>query len=162
MTAAAGAGSGSVAGTLAQGALAGGIATVAMSGVMLAGGQLVGRQPPEAIVEQAVSRTTGTPPPRDVTRLLAAAAHLGFGAALGAAYALLPRRVPGVAVSLAVWALSYEGWVPALGALPRASRDEPGRPAVMVAAHVVHGAVMQALAPEAVTPRRPRRRRRRR
>ena len=143
-----------------QGALAGGVATVAMSGVMLAGGRLVGRQPPEAIVDAAVARTTGSPPPRDVTKLLAAAAHLGFGAALGAVYALLPRRVPGPAVALAVWALSYEGWVPALGALPPASQDRAGRPAVMIAAHVVQGTVMQALAPEPVTPtrRRPRRR----
>ncbi len=147
---------------VARGAVAGGVATVAMSAVMLAGARLVGRQPPEAIVDAAVARTTGSSPPRDVTQLLAAAAHLGFGAALGAGYALLPRRVPGVSVALAVWVLSYEGWVPALGALPRASQDRAGRPAVMIAAHVVHGSVMQALAPEPVRPerRRPGRRRR--
>ena len=147
---------------VARGALAGGVATVAMSGVMLAGGRLVGRQPPEAIVDAAVARTTGSPPPRDVTRLLATAAHLGFGAALGAAYALLPRRVPGVAVGLAVWVLSYEGWVPALGALPPASQDRTARPIVMIVAHVVHGSVMQALAPEPVRRSRRRRRARRR
>ena len=46
---------------------------------------------------------------------------------------------------LSVWAVSYQGWVPALGILPKASEDRPARPAVMVAAHVVYGAVLGAL-----------------
>ncbi|MCU1692974.1 MAG: hypothetical protein JWM64_2065, partial [Frankiales bacterium] len=72
---------------------------------------------------------------------------LGFGAALGAVAAVLPGRGPaqGVAVALAAYAASYQGWVPALGILPPATDDEPGRPAVMVAAHVVYGAVLGRL-----------------
>jgi hypothetical protein len=48
-------------------------------------------------------------------------------------------------VALSVWALSYQGWVPALGILPPASRDQPGRQWTMVAAHVVYGVVLGAM-----------------
>jgi hypothetical protein len=50
-----------------------------------------------------------------------------------------------VVTGLAVWAVSYQGWIPALGILPKASEDRPARPAVMVTAHVVYGAVLGAL-----------------
>ena len=45
----------------------------------------------------------------------------------------------------AVYAVSYAGWVPALGALPPADRDRPSRQLVMAAAHLVYGAVLGAL-----------------
>jgi hypothetical protein len=135
---------------LARGAAAGTAATAAMSGLMLAAGRagLMGRQPPEAIVRQAGARTAVEPRGR-LADVLAVVAHLGFGAGTGAAYALLPRsRRPvlrGVAVGEAVYAVSYAGWVPAFGALPRPGRDRPGRQAVMVAAHLVYGGVLGAL-----------------
>jgi hypothetical protein len=135
---------------LARGAAAGAVATAAMSGLMLAAGRagLVGRQPPEAIVRRAGALTAGEPRGR-LADVLATAAHLGFGVGTGAAYALLPppRRpvLRGVAVAQAVWVVSYAGWVPAFGALPPAHRDRPGRQEVMVAAHVVYGAVLGAL-----------------
>ena len=129
-----------------RGALAGVVATVPMSAVMLAGDRFVGRQPPEAIVRGVLEATPGEVPEAAVGPLVLAA-HLGFGAALGAVSALLPGRGPakGVTLALAVYAASYQGWVPALGVLPRATRDRPGRPAVMVVAHVVHGVVLGAL-----------------
>ena len=131
--------------TVLRGALAGAVATGAMSTLMLAARRagLLGQQPPEAIVRQ-VGRVVGTEPPVPLARALAAAAHVGFGAAGGAVYALLPRRGPAtaVALSLAIWAGSYEGWVPALGALPPAHDDRSDRQAVMVAAHVVYGLVL--------------------
>src|SRR5688572_7121377 len=108
---------------LTRGAGAGAVATAAMSAVMLAAGRagLMGRQPPEAIVRQAGTRAAVEPHGR-LADALAVVAHLAFGAGTGAAYALLPRsRRPalrGVAVAEAVWAVSYAGWVPALGALP--------------------------------------------
>lgn len=117
---------------------------------MLAAGRagLVGRQPPEAIVRRAGALTAVEPRGR-LADALAVVAHLGFGAGTGAAYALLPptRRpvLRGVAVGQAVWAVSYAGWVPAMGALPPAHRDRPGRQAVMVAAHALYGAVLGAL-----------------
>jgi hypothetical protein len=121
-----------------------------MSALMLAAGRagMMGRQPPEAIVRQA-GALTATEPHGRLADALAAVAHLGFGAATGAAYALLPRSrrpvLQGVAVGTAVYAVSYAGWVPALGALPRADRDRPPRQAAMLAAHVVYGAVLGAL-----------------
>lgn len=126
------------------------MATAAMSALMLAAGRagLVGRQPPEAIVRRAGALTAVEPRGR-LADALAVVAHLGFGAGTGAAYALLPpaRRpvLRGVAVGQAVWAVSYAGWVPAMGALPPAHRDRPGRQAVMVAAHALYGAVLGAL-----------------
>lgn len=81
--------------------------------------------------------------------VLAAVAHVGFGAGTGAAYALLPpARRPaarGTVVSLLVYAVSYAGWVPALGALPAADRDRPDRQAVMAVAHGVFGVVLGRL-----------------
>ena len=121
-----------------------------MSALMLAAGRagLMGRQPPEAIVRQAGALTVGEPRGR-LADVLAAAAHLGFGAATGAAYALLPPSgrpvLRGLAVGQAVYAVSYAGWVPALGALPPADRDRRPRQAAMAAAHLVYGAVLGAL-----------------
>ncbi len=135
---------------LVRGGVAGAAATVAMSSLMLAAGRagLVGRQAPEAIVRQA-GALVGAEPRGRVAGALAAAAHLGFGVGTGAAYGLLPpspRPVAhGVLVALGVYAISYAGWVPGLGALPVAHRDREDRQTVMVAAHVVYGAVLGAL-----------------
>ena len=137
---------------LLRGALAGALATVPMSAVMLAGDRLVGRQPPEAIVRTALEAAP-VDVPEGAVGPLALATHFGFGATLGAVSALVPGRGPakGIALALAAYAASYQGWVPALGVLPAASRDHPGRPAVMIAAHVVYGGVLGALEARATT-----------
>ena len=133
-----------------RGAAAGAVATAAMSALMLAAGRtgLMGRQPPEAIVRQAGALAAAEPRGR-LADALAVVAHLGFGVGTGAAYALLPRsRRPllrGATMGTGVYAVSYAGWVPALGALPPATRDRPTRQAAMLAAHVVYGAVLGAL-----------------
>lgn len=135
---------------LTRGASAGAVATVAMSALMLAAGRagLVGRQPPEAIVRRT-GQLVAVEPRGRLAAALAVAAHLGFGAGTGAAHALLPRsRRPvarGAALATGVWAVSYAGWVPALGALPRADHDRASRQAVMLVAHVAYGAVLGAL-----------------
>ena len=135
---------------LLRGAAAGSAATVAMSGLMLAAQRagLVGRQPPEAIVRTA-GAALGSEPRGRTADALGSLAHLGFGASVGGAYALLPERRAGVPAalltSLAVYAVSYQGWVPALGALPRASRDRNDRQGVMLAAHLVYGVVLGRL-----------------
>ena len=74
----------------------------------------------------------------------------------------VPGWLVGVVYGLGVWAVSYKGWIPALGILPPPERDQPGRPVIMVAAHVVYGLVLGALvrAPKpwertAPDPRRP-------
>lgn len=143
---------------LVRGAVAGTVATAAMSAVMLAFRDRMGEQPPDAIVTSAAD-AVGVDPTETEADALASLAHLGFGLATGAGYALLPRYLPppvrGVAVALAVWAVSYQGWVPAVGILPPASRDKPGRTEVMVGAHVVFGAVL-GVVEDRLRPGRPR------
>jgi hypothetical protein len=130
------------------GAAAGTVATVAMSGVMLAAQRAgwMGKQPPRRIVEASLD-AAGARRSETTDRALALAAHLGYGAVGGAVFAPLVRRargVPalGIAFALAVWAGSYFGWVPALGIMPPAHRDHPGRQPAMVLAHVVYGGVL--------------------
>ncbi len=128
-----------------RGAAAGSVATGAMSALMLAASRLVGEQPPDAIAKKAAD-AVGASPTESQADALAVALHMGFGATIGAAYSLLPRVGPpvarAVAVSMAVYAASYQGWMPALNILPPASKDKPARPAVMAAAHVVYGAAL--------------------
>ena len=131
-----------------RGATAGLVATGAMSAVMLVLRRQLGEQPPDAIVKAAADAVDAEPT-EEQADALAVAAHAGFGLTVGAAYALLPRTGPpvlrGVLTALAVYTASYQGWVPALGILPAATRDKPGRPRVMVTAHVVYGAVLGVL-----------------
>ena len=112
---------------------------------MLALREPLGEQPPDLLV-QAAARGAGAGPTERQADALAVLAHVVFGAATGGAYALLPRRgapaVRGVLAALAVYVTSYQGWIPALGVLPPASRDRTARAAVMVLAHVVFGAVL--------------------
>ena len=135
---------------LLRGAAAVSVATGAMSVPMLLAGRagLMGRQPPEAIVRRA-GQLAGAEPRGRTADALAALSHVGFGATAGAAYALLPappRPVArGVLVGLAIYGMSYAGWVPALRALPSAHEDRPDRQATMAVAHGVFGAVLGAL-----------------
>jgi len=140
---------------LAAGAAAGVAATGLMSAVMVVAKQagLLGQQPPERIAEAGldaanVARSEGA---QDA---LATVLHFGFGAVGGAGYRIVRRivpkprswLVPGVAYGLAIWLVSYKGWIPRLGILPPPARDRPGRPTVMIAAHVVYGVVLGRLA----------------
>jgi hypothetical protein len=99
-----------------RGAVAGGVATVAMSALMLAAGRvgLLGRQPPQAIAERAVEVGTGERVPAPAGRALGVLTHLAFGGGAGVGYALLPP----------------------------AEKDRRDRVAVMVLAHLVYGTVL--------------------
>ncbi len=140
---------------LLRGALGGIVATGAMSAVMVAGDRLglMGEQPPTKITAAALQKA-GVDDPSGVAAVIAPLAHLGFGAAVGATYGLLRRIVPsvpsvplGIGFGLAVYVTSYKGWIPALGIMPPPERDRPGRPAIMLAAHVVYGVVLGCLPP---------------
>jgi hypothetical protein len=148
------------------GAASGTVATAVMSALMLAGRRagLMSELPPHEIASRTVDRTDA----RDDLdhgdrRDLGWLSHFAFGAGAGALYALLrnvirtpgPAWLHGAGYALGIWAVSYMGWLPALRLMPPADRDEPGRQPVMVAAHVVFGAVLGAL----VQPRLPWRRR---
>ena len=73
--------------------------------------------------------------------------HLGFGAAGGAIYGPLTRIVPlssllkGLVFGLVVWFANYLGWLPVVGMSEAATRQPLQRNALMIAAHVVWGAV---------------------
>lgn len=136
-----------VVGTAVRGAVVGLAATAAMS-AFLVGAQragLLGKQPPRIIVESLAPEL-----PEEESRPTSVAAHFGYGVAGGVAYRVLTRFLPGGTLSgavfgLGIWAASYEGWLPALGILPPAHRDRPGRRWTMLAAHIVYGTVLGKL-----------------
>jgi hypothetical protein len=69
---------------------------------------------------------------------------LGRGRA-PAALRLAPPAADGAAWGLVVWLVNYAGWLPKLGLMPAPEHDKPGRPAAMIAAHLVYGATLGAL-----------------
>ncbi|MPZ72827.1 MAG: hypothetical protein GEU74_06275 [Nitriliruptorales bacterium] len=137
-----------------RGAAAGIAATIPMSALMVVAQRVgaLGTQPPEAIVDAAFDKADVDV---DGATLDAAAvvAHVAFGASIGALYGLLrgataqqgPGKIIGAAYAVGVWAASYQGWIPAFDALPRASHDREDRQVTMVLAHVVYGATLGAL-----------------
>lgn len=145
---------------LLSGMAAGVFATGAMSLAMLLGKRLgaLGEPPPRRIVRR-LSRSVWPLQPRDAALdVTALGAHLAFGASLGAVYGLLPARAQakGGLFGLSVWAANYAGWLPQAGLMPEPSRDRPGRPTTMVAAHWVFGrslaSAYRALRPTPPTP----------
>lgn len=145
-----------------RGASAGALATGAMT-VPLAAlheRERLGPTPPVRIT-RSLLRRLGLTPGRRANAGLAALAHLGFGTSLGALFGLLLRRprsrvaTVGAAVGYAagVWTLSYAGWIPALGILPRPDRDRPARPAVTLLSHVVYGIALGVFTPGSAASR---------
>jgi len=138
----------------AIGAVAGIAATFPMSGVMWLAQKagLMGEQPPKRVTRWQARRLNIRPTQAQEDRS-SFAAHLLFGALTGSGYGLvrpaLPKELPevptGVLFGLAVWYLAYMGGLPALGIMPRADRDRPGRPQSMALAHIVYGGVLAAL-----------------
>lgn len=141
-----------------HGAIAGLAATVAMSAAMLAARRvgLTPTLPPTRIAESAILEATERPARPHEQRVVAPVAHLAFGAGAGAAFGLIRHAagirgrgasvLAGLAFANLVYLVSYQGWVPALGIIPPASRDDRGRVATMVVAHWVYGAVLGVLA----------------
>jgi hypothetical protein len=137
---------------LVDGAMGGGVATAAMSGCVLVAQWLglMGKQPPEAITEAVLDAGGAHHRDEGTENAIASILHVAFGMGIGALFGLLrcrlPRDVPatrdGIVFASFVWVSSYEGWVPALGILPPASQDRPGRPQSMCLAHLVYGAVL--------------------
>jgi hypothetical protein len=137
-----------------EGAMAGTLATLPMSAVMIAAEKagLMGQQPPEVITkrmldELEVKRDEST------NHAAASAMHLAFGAGAGALFNVARQRIDpsvppviaGIVFGLLVYGVSYSGWIPALNILPKPMHDRPGRQPSMVAAHVVYGALLGAL-----------------
>jgi hypothetical protein len=137
--------------TVLRGAIAGAVATVAMSGHMLWARHTgrVDALAPEHITDAAFI-AAGHQPSNAEHVLGTAVAHLAFGSGTGALLAVASRgrRVPfggGTAYGLAVAALSYQGWVPALGILPPLRQAPSGRQNEIVVSHVIYGSVLAGL-----------------
>jgi putative membrane protein len=141
--------------TVARGTTAGTIATAAMSALMWGAQRagLLGKAPPQKISERVLWRTLRAWPRRRHRQALSLANHLAFGAAAGALFPLGTRRLSsraarvaaGSVYGLMVWAVMYQRVLPALRLMPEPRRDRLGRPATMIAAHLVYGAVLGAI-----------------
>lgn len=138
---------------LAVGAFAGCIATGPMTALMtVLHRYLPGYEryplPPSQITTRVLEEGgLGTHLPEPEHKLLTMLSHFAYGAVGGALFAPLSRSIPfapfirGAAFGLLVWAVSYLGWLPALGVLPPATHHPARRNALMITAHIVWGGV---------------------
>jgi uncharacterized membrane protein YagU involved in acid resistance len=142
---------------LCNGALAGFVATVPMTGAMLAMQRLPRLQsralPPENVSRGLAQKLDVD---QDMNRSEKAAftwaSHFGFGAATGALYPLIMRSphkhalLKGMLYGLGVWTVSYSGWVPAAGIMRFPTKESKPYVGLEIAAHLVWGACLGALA----------------
>lgn len=107
---------------------------------------IMNRQPPRQIVQHFLPMLS--PGETDAAALVA---HVGYGVSGGSVYGAVvaPHRrglATGVAYGLGVWAVSYLGWIPALGILPPPQKDNRGQAVTMFLAHVVYGGTLGVVA----------------
>jgi hypothetical protein len=139
------AGTPDLASRLIIGALAGIAATVAMTAAMQRMYRLLPSSeqyplPPREITQRVLPYLHGD----DAIKDAAIVSHAGYGAAAGALVGAVGPEVGPLRGALAgagVWAASYFGWVPAASILLPAHRHPARRNALMIAAHLVWGAV---------------------
>jgi hypothetical protein len=101
--------------------------------------------PPPRVVARNVARKAGVDigdKPPALEHPYWAIAHLGFGVALGAIHALLPRPRSGTRFGIAAWVANYGIALPLLGLYPRVDRDDRIRAAAGLVGHVIYGAVL--------------------
>lgn len=74
--------------------------------------------------------------------------HLGYSAAAGAVYGLareevrsVPTPLAGAALGLALWVLSFEGWMPAVGIMERTTEKPMKKWPAPIMGHVLFGVV---------------------
>ena len=127
-----------------RGALAGTVATGAMSVVQFAGAASAGKHPPPIEITRRLHRVLPTRAPRGGSLYLRGVAlHLAFGAIAGALYGFVaPRRfreLTSTAYAGLIYVASYRGYLAAFGLHPHAERDDTRRRAANVAGHLVYG-----------------------
>jgi hypothetical protein len=101
--------------------------------------------PPPHVVARNVAQKTGIDAGDarpTLERLYWVAAHLGFGVALAAMHALLPRPRSGTRFGVAAWVANYGIALPLLRLYPRVDRDDRIRAAAGLVGHVIYGAVL--------------------
>lgn len=136
-----------------NGAVAGLLATIPMSAVMMAGRRLLPKAsqvplPPAQITKNALRAIdVDDEVSRNAELALTVVNHFGFGGATGALYGSLcaPRSAAhavatGCIYGLGVWSCSYLGWLPATGLYRSGFDDTRERNTLMIAAHLVWGA----------------------
>ena len=128
---------------LAIGTLAGISATMAMTAAMrhlFAELPIENRYPlpPRELTEEILQASDRNLP------ILAVLSHFGYGAAAGVIFTFLPRTgiFTGAIYGVSVWAASYLGWIPGLNVLKPATQHPAERNLLMMAAHLVWGAVL--------------------
>lgn len=134
------------------GAVAGFLATVPMTVVMLVGQQLLPRReqyalPPERITAEVMERVdSGASHDQSRRWSLSLLTHFGFGSVAGAGLGAISSQtgtspsVIGIPYALGVWVVSYLGWLPAAKILPPATEHPARRNILMLLAHVIWGA----------------------
>jgi putative membrane protein len=96
--------------------------------------------------------------PTSAHRSLTLANHFAYGAACGALYALVARKLPfspplnGMLFGLGVWTGSYVGWLPLFQVMPSAAKQPAPRNALMLVAHMIWGVSVGVLT-NTFTPR---------
>lgn len=84
-------------------------------------------------------------------RVATVASHFGFGGVAGALYAPIgarlrrKRTLVGIGYGIAVWTVSYLGWIPALRILAPATQHSAQRNTMMILAHVAWGAALAVI-----------------
>lgn len=139
---------------MALGAVAGAVATVPQSLVIWgakAAGFYRAKPHPEQVAEQmSMPLINLRRVPEDVRTPIITAEHFAFGAASGAVYGvstgiIRPMPATGLVMGLAVWGISYGGWIPALRIAPLPQDDESGRAVTTLVAHAAYGLALGAL-----------------
>lgn len=134
-----------------NGGLAGIIATVTMSLVIVAGRRLglLYTPPPKHITQRVADRLhLSRDLPRPVFQTSWILAHFGYGAVSGVLHALIRDRIPGprllggLLFGGLLWAVSYFGLMPGLRLYPSPEHDSPTRMGTMIAAHAVYGVTL--------------------
>lgn len=139
------------------GAISGLVATVPMTLVMILlyytilPGREQYRLPPRQITDRLLNRTkigrrkANKPEQR---RALTWLSHFGYGGGTGSLYPFtvgklpLPPILSGMIFGLAVWLVSYLGWLPAADILPPATRQPKDRNILMILSHLAWGSVI--------------------
>lgn len=140
---------------IAAGAVAGTMATLAMSLVMEFGQRvgLLGVQPPRKVSDLLLDRVQGVRADERTRRVGTAVVHLGIGASAGAAQQVGRRILSwpqppfawGAAAGGLLWTINYFVLAPMAGILPPPPDDRPGRPPVMLVSNVLWGGVAALL-----------------
>ena len=127
------------------GALAGVVGTAAMTAAMRALHRRLEPAeryplPPREIVERVLPKRAS----EQTRRTSTIASHFGYGAGMGAVFALAPvdkGTLTGAAYGVLVWAGSYLGWIPSTNILMNATQHPLRRNLLMSGVHLVWGAV---------------------